>query len=350
MNCLSSGKNWHFSIALAVLLISGATSVQAQDPAGRDRPVSVPKDFLATPMGYFHPSCVQTIAEGDVLHKDEAVIEHKDGSIEAIPVCAYPHYTPSGEPLYLDGEGPADQETDSAGSHPPGIGHAYVEAATMEKHPTNTYYGEIRANWDVPPDPTYHSNQIIYLFPGLEDYAVSKPTILQPVLGWNVVFPAIGSDPAINFPNAWSLASWNCCVNGSTQHTKAIPTSAGHEIFGQITCTNTNGAVCYRFQVNTVDQTTNKQITLLNASSFGLTFNWAFGAALEVYNLNYCDEYPETTSSEFFFLGLFDQDLQPVKQGWVPWDNWKDSNLTPDCNYGINGGFKSGLPYITLNY
>lgn len=348
MNYLSSRENWRSSIALAVLLFCGVTGLRAQLAAGTDRPASVPEEYLATPMGYFHPSCVQAMAEGDLLRKDEGVIEHKNGSIEAIPVCAYPHYTVTGETLSLDGQGAAAHESANAANwEPPTIAHQYVSAATMQRHPANTYYGELRANWVVPPNPPFHSNQIIYLFPGLEDWNSPKTTILQPVLGWNVAFPTEG----INFPNVWTLSSWNCCVNGTTQHSTFIPTAAGHDIFGQIALQCTPGSkVCTRFMVNTVDQTTNKSTQLSHTSSFGLYFNWAFAAALEVYNVGYCDEYPANTSTQFYFLGLYDQNLQPVKQGWVPWKRWQQLGLTPDCNYGITGGFKSGLPYITLSY
>jgi len=351
MNYFSSLKNWQISLACTVLLICGVAVLRAQAPARPDRPPSVPEEYLATPVGYFHPSCVQGLAEGDILHKDEKVIEHKDGSIDAIPACAFPHYKPSGERLFLDGEGPASGEKvtpDGEGGGPPEIAHEYVSAATMEKHPTNTYYGALRANWIVPPAPTNHFSQIIYLFPGLEDYSSAKTTILQPVLGWNVVFK-----DGPNFPNVWTLSSWNCCVDGTVQHSTFIRTEPGHEIFGEMFLACTPGSArCSRFSVNTVDQTTNKSTELVHTSSFGLNFNWAFAAALEVYRVYECNDYPagEDGSTQFYFLGLYDQDLQPVKQGWVPWKRWEELHMTPECNYGVSGGFKSGLPYIKLTY
>jgi hypothetical protein len=54
--------------------------------------------------------------------------------------------------------------------------------------------------------------------PGLEDYA-DVVTILQPVLGWN-------SDHA----NAWSIASWNCCVSGTVFEAAPTRVNMGDKI------------------------------------------------------------------------------------------------------------------------
>lgn len=97
---------------------------------------------------------------------------------------------------------------------------------------------------------------------------------------------------------------------------------AGSNIFGNMFLACTPGSPrCSRFTVNALDQTTNQSTELKQTSSFGLYFNWAFAASLEVYNVSECSDYPadENDSTQFYFLGLYDQDVQPVKQGWVPW-------------------------------
>jgi hypothetical protein len=331
MNCFSSPKCWLRILVCTILLISGVAAIRAQVSADQNRPPAVPEGYVATPMGYFHESCVLGLAEGDIFRKDEMAIEHRDGSSDSIPPCAFPHYTPAGERVSLDG----------AGAEPPYIEHEYVEYADMKK--SSEYYGELRANWTVPEAPTYHGSQIIYLFPGLEDYNDAKTTILQPVLGWNVVFK-----DGPNFPNVWTLSSWNCCENGDLLHSAFIKTEVGHDIFGQIALRCTPGEThCGSFEVNTVDQTTGKSTQLPQTSSYGLTLNWAFAGALEVYDVYECEDYPASGSTEFYFLGLFDQDLQPVTQGWKA---WKNSSLTPKCGYSVSGGFKSGLPYVKVTY
>jgi hypothetical protein len=329
-----------------ILLLTGLTVAQAQVPAGSNRPSAVPEEYVITPMGYFHPSCVQELSEGDIVRRDEKAIEHKDGSFDSVHSCEFPHYSPAGEKVPLEGEGPAAEEkvasdVDDA-APPPYIAHEYIELETMKKHPTNTYYGELRANWIVPPAPTSHDGQTIFFFPGLEDYRPNvTTTILQPVLGWNAT-------PA--FKNVWSLASWNCCVNGTVMHSSFIPTSAGDTIFGVMVCTRPGSPRCSSFNVNTYDQTTGKMTELKQTSSFGLYFNWAFAGALEVYRVSQCSDYPagSTGSTEFYYLGLYDDLLHPVTQGWVPWQ--RSGGFTPQCGYGLSGGFKDGLHEITLKY
>jgi hypothetical protein len=341
------------TLSSLIPLLAGVTVAQAQVPAGASRPRAVPEEYVATPMGYFHPSCVQALAEGDIIRKDELAIEHKDGSFDAIPACAYPHYTPAGEEVPLDGAGPAAEKTaasDGAGGEPPAIGHDYIEYADMREAEPSNYYGELKATWIVPPDPATHSNQIIYLFPGMQDYhtGLKDLTILQPVLGWNVVYPAQG----INLPNVWSLSSWNCCVKGAVQHSPAITTAAGHTIFGVMVCTHPDAPRCGSFNVNTYDETAGTMTELRQTSSFGQYFNWAIAGALEVYNISQCSEYPGGTkgSIEFYDLGLYDNGLHPVTQGWVKEKVWIAQHDTPVCGYDVSGGFKDGIPQITLSY
>jgi hypothetical protein len=60
----------------------------AQVPAGPNRPAAVPAVYVITPFGYFHPSCVNHLAEGDVLLQDEKAIQHANGTYDTIPAFA----------------------------------------------------------------------------------------------------------------------------------------------------------------------------------------------------------------------------------------------------------------------
>jgi hypothetical protein len=340
MNYFVSRKNWQLTLAVTVVLISGVTALQAQDSGRDNRPAAVPQEYFATPMGYFHPSCVQELADGDILRKDEMAIEHQDGSFDSVPTCGFPHYTAAGEKIPMD---------DADAEPPAGTAYAYITEATMKKDPASSYYGELKATWIVPPDPATHGKQLLYFFPGLQDYKTNLAhlTILQPVMGWNVVSKPLH----LNYPNVWTLSSWNCCVNGTVQHSPFITTEAGHTIFGVMVCTTPGAPRCGSFNVNTFDQTTGKTTELRQTSSFGQYFNWAFAGALEVYNVSQCSEYPGGSkgSIEFYYLGLYDNELQPVDQDWQPTRGW--TGLTPQCSYGISvGETKGGLPAVTLKY
>jgi hypothetical protein len=170
------------------LLASGMAYGQA--PAGPNRPAGVPEGYVITPFGYFHPSCVRQLGNGDTVLGGR-VIQHADGTLETLAVCEQPRYTASGELVITGPEG----------SEPPTIGHSWIESASTT---TSTSYGELVATWTVPPAPTSNNGQTVYLFPGMEDIN-DVVSIIQPVLGWN-------SD----FGSAWGIASWNCCPSGIT--------------------------------------------------------------------------------------------------------------------------------------
>ena len=58
--------------------------------AGPDRPANVPDGYVITPFGYFHPSCVQSLAKGERLMADGR-LQHANGSVqEKAGVCNYP--------------------------------------------------------------------------------------------------------------------------------------------------------------------------------------------------------------------------------------------------------------------
>lgn len=96
-----------FGVALTGALVKSAFgSASASDApqststkmplAGPDRPANVPDGYVITPFGYFHPSCVQSLARGERLMADGR-LQHANGNVEEkAAVCNYPHFTRSG--------------------------------------------------------------------------------------------------------------------------------------------------------------------------------------------------------------------------------------------------------------
>jgi hypothetical protein len=341
MNYFSSLKSWQYILACTIVLISGITAAQAQMPAGPDRPATVPEGYVITPMGYFHASCVLELAEGDVMHPDEKAIQHKDGSFDSMPTCAYPHFTPDGEKVADDGgipenAGLALADADDETGPPASIGHQWVEALYLEGDST---FAKLSAAWTVPPEPVAHDNEVIFFFPGLEDYTVgSKTTILQPVLGWN-------AQP--QFKNSWSLASWNCCFNGVSVFSTPIATAAGHQNFGAMQFTCPAGTRrCGSWHIVSTDVTTGKSTILPSTSSNGFSFNWAFPGVLEVYKVKQCSDYPGGSSgtTQFSEIRLLDYNFNVVDPHWVLWKLWP--KLTPQCGYAASGTGSE----VTLKY
>jgi hypothetical protein len=303
-----------------VITVFAAGLTAAQVPAGAKRPAAVPANYLITPFGYFHPSCVKHLANGDEVRRDENVVRHKNGSSDSIQACAFPHFKADGVQVNGDERGVKD----------PSIGHAWVEYASAT---TTTSYAYLNAYWNVPPAPSTNDGQTVYLFPGMEDYA-DVVTIIQPVLGWN-------SD----YASAWGIASWNCCVSGTVFEAPPAHVNSGDVIRGYMFDTCASGTLsCPTWDIVTWDLTNNNFSELINTSSFGQTFNWAFAGALEVYNIVQCGDYPPGGSISFYNLGLYNYNLKKIAS--PPWSVTNlSSGLLPQCSYG------GSLPkQLTLKY
>jgi len=305
------------TIAVLTLLLAFlvSTMAYAQAPAGPNRPAGVPGGYVITPFGYFHPSCVLQLTEGQTLLAGGRVMQQADGTLENVPACDYPHYTASGE-IVTAGE--------------PTI-NGWIESANTT---TTTSYGALTATWIVPPRPTTNDGQTLFFFPGLEDIN-DVVSILQPVLGWNA-----------DFGGAWGIASWNCCPSGITVESSPVPVNPGHEIKGTIRDTCSAGTLsCSNWEVTTEDVSTGHSTRLSNTPSEGQTFNWAFAGALEVYNVVQCGDFPSKGPLTFSAIALYDYNFHEISNpGWSQPN--ASSGLTPQCSYGGSVAAK----HVTLDY
>ena len=304
------------SIALT-LFVAGLAA--AQVPAGPTRPATVPADFVITPFGYFHPSCVSHLAKGDVLRDDEGAIQRANGTYETIQECAFPHFEADGTKVVGNA-----QPTGDGTSEPPYIGHSWIDYASIH---TTANYGQIYSEWDVPPAPTSNDGQTLYFFNGLEQYT-SDVTIVQPVLGWN-------SD----YSNAWGIASWNCCKKGTVQEASPASVNSGDHLEGYVFNNCTAGTTkCGSWDIVINDQQNGNFSELLKTSNFGQTFNWAFGGVLEVYKITKCGDYPGAELSgnkgriSFYNQEVLNDNVDTITPAWTVTN--LAGNLTPKCGYG----------------
>jgi len=278
-----------------------------------NRPPNVPEEYVITPFGYFHPSCVQMLAEGNTLLADGRVA-HPNGVIEAAPVCSYPHYTPAGIMVSVDAK--ELREVD------PLVINGWLESVSVT---TSTSYGKISATWTVPPSPTSNDGQCDYFFPGFED-SNDVLSIVQPVLQW-------GPGCYISGGANWLIASWNCCMSGTTWYSSPVDVSAGDKIQGTITSTCKPGQnYCATWNVVSKDMTTKKKTTLAKTPAEGQIWNWAFGAVSEDYGVVQCSDFPDN-SGLTFTVHLYDQNRKAIAD-----PNWQATqwiqNPNPKCNYG----------------
>jgi hypothetical protein len=335
-------------LSLLVVMLACGIAARAQVLAGPHRPATVPEGYLVTPMGYFHPSCVKEVARGDILRPDEMAIRHPNGSYAAMHVCAYSHFRADGQEVPLnpsEDTATAKGETVPLGSSkdarvegpPPFIGHSWIEAIYAQ---TSSSYGAISTQFKVPPGPASSDGQTLYFFPGMQDYHHVK-TILQPVLGWN-------SD----FKNAWGIASWNCCTKGTLYKSPGERTATGHVIYGVMVNQCSAGTLsCGKWTINTKDLTSGAYSKLFNESNFGQTFNWGFGAVLEVYNVARCSDYPSGGKLTSYNVNFYDYKFKKIAAPtWYLWKVWLGPPArSPVCGYGGYLNTPSGSA-MTLTY
>jgi hypothetical protein len=278
-----------------------AMSAAGQDQSAR-RPANVAPEYLVTPFGYIHPSCVVHVNPGDRVGKN--MLYHVDGTTEDVPPCQYPRYTAKGDVV----ESPAPKL--------PEISWDWVEDAT-DFYSSNL--GEQTSTWYVPPAPTSQDGQTDYFFPGIGN-------IMQPVMGWGADFPG------------WGIASWICCSPAA--ESSPIQVNPGDLISGTITQNCSWGSSsCGSWQISTTDLTTGQHTTLSAEPTQG-DQNEAVGGVLEVYNIAQCSDYPPNgeivfNSSFYDYNGNFVSNLN--------WNNSASSTDSPQCNYSVQSPTESNI-------
>ncbi len=308
---------------LSVLLGLFGFSLLAQEqtapslpPAGPNRPSGVPADYVITPFGYFHPSCVLQLKKGESF-QDGGLLRHADGNTESVASCAYPHYWPSGE---LASAGSLAHKTaveEGMGTAPPLVINGWVEDSNFI---IGTAFGKAVSTWTVPPLPRIHDAQFVYFFPGLVGNGTD---ILQPVLG-------SGNG------TSWAFTSWHCCPSKTAVASYSISVNPGDTLVGTMVMTCAPGtAACPTWNVISEDKTTNQSTKLTGTPSGGETYAWGFGGVLEAYGIVQCADYPSNASLTMKTL-LYDSNLN-----LVPSPDWSNSlvvlsNALPQCDYAVN--------------
>jgi hypothetical protein len=290
----------------------------AQKTAGSNRPASVPSDYVITPFGYFHPSCVRQAMDGETVLADGR-IRFADGSEDtSAPVCDFPHYTPTGKLV-----GP-----DLATTNPLEISWSWIESGQVA---TSTTYDAVMAAWTVPPTPLSNDGQTLFFFPALTHNHLTPPNeepIIQPVLGWNDGQPA----------GPWNIASWNCCPAGMTWNSTPVTVSPGDQIQGTVVsaCGSPLVTTCAKWRITTQDVTTGQSTTLNVTYPSLMNFPWAQSGVLEVYSINQCSDFPPDGSITFSNIALFDDHFRRITSpGWSPELFVTQGQTTPWCNYGV---------------
>lgn len=284
--------------------------------AARHVPNGVPQGYVVTPFGFFHPSCVRAIDGSETLLADGRV-QGPDGSVKPSSACRYPRYGQDGSRIDANA---LPRDVEAARRHGVPSADGWLEASWYHGSAT---FGGISANWIVPSPPASDVGQVLYYFPGLEDYE-NVQTILQPVLGWN----------GFN-DNAWSISSWNCCTSGNANYSYPVAVATGDMIAGAIRGDCAAGKVCSTWDIVTKDTTRATQTALRQTSSHGQRFDWAFAGVVEVYGVGACSQYSSNGFVDFTNIVLDNVGNKAISR--VPWTSSGVMQQDPPaCNYSVN--------------
>jgi hypothetical protein len=315
-------------LALVVPLLAACSSTSggqptigqsALGPSHSVRPANVPSAYVATPNGYFDPSCIARVQPGETARAD-GTIRVATGDVRTTAPCAAPRFDLAGNPMPIGHAGSALASPDTA---KPAASSAYN--GWVESYNT-TSIGAVKflsSTWVVPATPSAgNQGQTIFFFNGLEGVPTVE-SILQPVIAYE--------------NGTWTATSWNCCASGTTFTGNTINISPGDVIVGTVTGTNCNtgSGLCNNWVIETLDQTTN-QSSVLQTESWGVALNWVFPAVMEVYGVTQCSDFPASGH-----LTFFNQDYTTVSGTNGTTANWSLGlgSVSPGCSYGgqING-------------
>jgi hypothetical protein len=298
---------------VALSACGGAPQPLAAPPTPCDstvlRPPGVPAEFVDTPNGWFHPSCVLELEDGDRMREDGRV-ERSDGRVSDVHTCAHPHYDRRGRAVLDDG----------TPSYNPTV-TGWVEDIKGEQ---TVGIGSLQATWQVPAAPVTQSNQVLHYWAGLESYEATGKNafVLQPVLSWNRFFP-----------HQWSIASWNCCQNGVTWHSPPAPVNPGDTIFGALTGSACSHGACSSWSVAAWDFS-NNQTSSLQTTAFGYVLDKPFTGVLEASDVDYCSKLPANGNVTFSNVSMYDTHGTPVAPPVWDLEYWGQYwGNNPYCNW-----------------
>jgi hypothetical protein len=325
---------WRSACALVVMAVFGAWGAAlAADNAAQTftpkavgefeasvRPQGVPTDYVVTPNGFFSPSCVQRVEEGETLQADGS-IEAANGLVRKPALCTQAHYRFDGSRVEPNGS----FSLPPIQARQPTI-NGWVEDANYS---SSVNIGKIVATWKVPSTPTNQSGQTDYFFPGLEQLP-NVQSILQPVLGYGAFSGTV-----------WTLSSWNCCVSGTTYYSGPINVSVGDTILGTTQCQAANS--CSTWKITSKDVTKNTSTTL-TTSPYG-NLRWVFGGVLEVYGVSSCNQLPASSPLTYSSIAVYNTAFTKISS--TPWGaDYPVGSTSPQCSYNVSTTSSS----VTLRY
>ncbi|KAJ3425366.1 hypothetical protein M0812_27804 [Anaeramoeba flamelloides] len=269
-------------------------------------------DYLPTPGGvYVHKDCVHNVPSGSKIETKDSGITFvtlpKDNKVIQIPKCEHPtRKVQKQSPLNNVG------------------GYWYGwQLWTTFKNPSGETFDAFTGTMSVPQNPASFWGGIVYLFPGLQNYDwIPTEDGPNPPSGFDIIQPVLqyGSTPA-GGGDYWALASWYVTVDSGYIVSDLIRVNAMDVIQCNMTFVDkSNDEWFINGYVQESDQTN------IHVSKARLnTQPWAY-LALEMYNIDGCDNYP--TSDVIFTQNVLKAQGKTITPTWEAHTQYQN----PQCN------------------
>jgi hypothetical protein len=278
------------------------------------RPEGPAHEYVETPLGRFHRSCVSEVPDGAEIDEGGRV------SLRGAPIgradkCQYKSFR-------------SRRGVETAKEVPTVNGWISRIYAVAPTPPSGLrWYNGMTNTVTVPADPSNRHGQLLYFFTSFLPF--SNNMIIQPVLQWGIGLAGGGSK--------WTAAVWYVDEDDLVKHSPLKDVSAGDVLKGQMaglagSCTA--GGVC-------------RWAAAWSRNGVGLTsfvvqgtepFTIADKAVLEAYNMDFCRQLPAANAIVFRNVILTQ-----------PWNSLEDRTdvtarvrwtskfwvVTPNCNYGV---------------
>ncbi len=273
-------------------------------------------DWVQVPGGLqIHKSCIHSVPNGGRVGADGSVWDGNQNLVEAFRDCLYPRRTQT---------------------NPPGVVNGWVEDA--EVYLPASFFDKITGDWYVPSLPSVATGQTIYLFNSLQYFSIYQPldTIIQPVLEY------------FGGSNGWQMQDW--IVQGNSAYTgAAVSVNEGDHISGLI---QLNTSTQYQIQWTDITSGNWWWIHLdLTGSFANQSYQVANPGVLEVYNVTACNQLPNTSGTEFFYVGMYEgspswNSFTTVDPYGSSWTLQITPGLNPSCAYTVYAPTYSNWVYL----
>ena len=303
---------------LAVVAVAACAEHRPSAPEGAPSMATAAQqgEYVPTPAGLYHRSCVHPLPDSARIDMRTGVITLKDGSTYQAPLCNYPHYS-------------SRSSAERSVSNTPGT-NFWVEFA-FDTLASSNWYKLLRARWTVPAAPvgSYCDSCAYYTFAGLTNGFGSRYKILQPVLSYGYVKWGGGQFGG----QFWTAEPWVCDMSypglGCYPHTPPLRVYPGDSIYGDVSEGNCSNGYCdWAIRIRDDTQAHWGQSFFFVHDTAG--YYAAEGGVVETWNLSNCSQFPVT--------GVFFYNISAEDRNGIVTPNWMDTvyaGVYPFCSFSV---------------